>query len=73
MKHFTKFIKSYVFWTIVFGFWTFVFAGIDSCSGQKTIHKSHASESTQELKQQQTELENIIQEASDVQKTLKDE
>jgi len=72
MKHFSKFIKSYIFWTIVFGFWTFVFAGIDSCSGPKEVHKNNATKTVHQTTQQ-TEIRDMMQDASEIQKVIKEE
>lgn len=67
MKNLGKFVKSYIFWTLVFGFWTWVFAGIDSCSGPKKVKKATPqTENSVQVQKRNSDLDNMIKDISDV-------
>lgn len=51
----------------MFGFWTWVFAGIDSCSGPKKVKKATSqTENSVQVQKRNSDLDNMIKDISDV-------
>lgn len=64
MEKFIKFMKSYVFWTIVFAFWTWFFSTLDSCSANnKKVYQPHSHHEEMSVKNQseQETIKNIAE------------
>lgn len=66
MDKIIKFAKSYAFWTVVFGFWGWFFANVDSCS-QQPKHVNHVSYVEQKKVDNNDDgLEKTIKEANEL-------
>lgn len=68
MDKFIKFAKSYLFWTIVFGFWGWFFTNVDSCSEKPKNHKSisHIEQNNTNTNDNDVYLEKTIKEADEL-------
>lgn len=78
MEKIIKFIKSYAFWTLVFAFWGWFFANVDSCSEKHPVkHKATVSQNynvnsdditsqSQQTLEQADELSQIVNHQKDL-------